>query len=750
MNNIKWCLLLAGLLLGAPAWGQNNLTGKVTGRYGDGSSENLVGATLYWQGTSTGTLTDDQGKFELKRAAGRDQLIVRYSQWPEDTLRVSPDQTELDIVLRAPTKLDTVQITSRLKSSSFSRIDPFGVELIRQDELRKAACCNLSESFETNPSVDVAFSDAITGTRQIRMLGLSGQYVNITNENMPLLHGLATVDGLGYIPGPWIRGIQLSKGAGTVVNGFEAIAGQINLAYRDPFDEEVLHLNGYVNQAGRVEGNLAASAGLGPKLRTNLLLHANDISALQDRNGDSFLDMPQRTMYTGMNRWKYEADNGLCAQVNLSGVYQANRGGQLDFIRDQDQPANWGYTNDVRRGQAFAKIGWFSPKNPLWSVGTQWMALYHDQNSRFERWVYDGTQRSFYTNIIGQMPLGKEDKHLLKAGFSYQTDDYDETVREFQLPQAFNQVERVPGVFTELTFSPSKRMDLVLGLRSDWHNVYGQFWTPRLNLRYDFTQTTVLRLAGGRGQRTPRPLSENFGLLASNRRLNFTPSLVGPNIGYGFPPEIGWNFGLSLTQDFFLDFREGTVRAEFYRTDFRNQLVVDREVPGELSFYVQPNLSFANSFLIEASYEVIQRLDLRLAYRYYDLRQSYRDGTRQPPFNPRHRGFANLAYRTRLHGWSFDLTWQAVGPQRIPDTGGLRPEQSPAYSLVNAQVAKEFGKRWEIYLGGENLTNYRQDNPIISPTSTSAPEFDATMIWAPVFGRNIYGGFRYTVRKKPA
>lgn len=749
MKILQLSLLIAGLFLCSMGFGQDVLRGKLEGRLSDGNTEALVGATVFWQGSQNGTISDEKGAFELKRSRKSTQLVVRYGQWPADTFPIGPDQQDISLSLREPTDLEEVKITSRIKSSSFARMDPFGIELLNQSELRKAACCNLSESFETNPSVDVAFSDAVTGARQIRMLGLAGQYVAITNENMPLLHGLAAVDGLGFIPGPWIDGIQLSKGAGTVVNGYEAIAGQINLAYKDPFDEEILHLNGYINQAGRMEGNLIAATKVSKTVGTNLLLHANNLNTIQDQNDDKFLDMPMHTMYNGMNRWKYEGDNGICAQVNLTGLYHQSRGGQVDFFDDADFLPKWGYENTTKRGQAFAKIGWFSPKNPLWSIGTQWMALYHDQMAQFGDKVYNGKQKSFYSNIIGQMPLGPQDKHLIKAGFSYQTDNYEESLNNSLFPAAiFDQVEQIPGVFAEFTYSPSPRLDLVVGLRSDWHNSYGQFWTPRLNMRYDLSTSTILRIAGGRGQRTTRPLSDHLGLLASNRQLEFTrPPLNLP--GYGYQPEVGWNVGLSLTQNFFLDFREGTVRADFYRTQFQNQLVVDRESPFLLDFYSQPGLSYANSFLVEASYEVVKRFDVRMAYRFYDVRQSYTSGLKTAPFTPQHRGFINLAYKTRLSKWAFDFTWQRIGEQRIPDLNYTESTYSPSFSQLSAQISKGFGKRWELYLGGENLTNFRQENPIIQANDVTTQGFDATMVWAPIFGRNIYGGFRFSVLRVP-
>lgn len=741
MRILQFLTVVVLVAMGQSAWSQGILRGQVVGKE---SGKGLASPKLYWLGTAKGALGDVEGRFELERSNATDRLVIQVSGL-SDTLVVGPEENDLRIKMGSvvgESEMETVRIEERQKASAFSRLDPFGVELMNQGELRKAACCNLSESFETNPSVDVAFPDAITGEKRIKMLGLDGQYVTTTLENMPLLGGMAAVSGLGYVPGPWVRGIQISKGAGSVVNGFESIAGQINAVHRDPFDEERLYLNGYVNQAGRVEGNAIANARVGEHWGTNILLHGSGLPSLNDRNQDGFLDMPRRQLYSGMNRWKYEHDNGLCMQFNLLGVYKRDEGGQVGSYREQ---ANAGipfyaFNSEIRRLQAFAKVGYFDPSNPLKSFGSQFMVLDHQMRSTFGGVKHRGNQRSLYANLIGQFPLSGPE-HLLKSGFSLVMDDFRDSLRISSLDsQQYDRREVVPGIFVEYTFSPSRRMDLVFGLRSDLHNIYGNFYTPRLNIRYDFSPSTTLRLAAGRGQRTANLLTDQQSLLASSRQILFSGRSNLP--GYGYLPETGWNMGGSLTQLFFLDYREGNVRAEYYHTRFTNQIIVDRETPGLLEFYPLNGTSFAHSFLIESSYELIKRLDVRLAYRYYVVRRNYKSGQLDVPFNPRHRGFLNLAYRTRRGGWSFDFTWQGIGPQRVP--GDV---DSPAYSLISGQVSKEIGKRWEVYLGGENLGDFRQPNPIVAPDQPFGPDFDATLIWAPVFGRNIYGGFRYILRR---
>lgn len=746
-KSIMKVLSLTGILicLGLYSMGQspvsNYLNGSIQGNSGDGI-EILGGAAIYWEGTNTGTLSDTNGQFQIAKVKGHNQLIVRYLGYRQDTLEVGDNQEEVSITLELDGEQTTVEINSRLNSRGFSRLDPRGVELIRESEFNKAACCNLSESFETNPSVDASFTDAVTGTKQIKMLGLSGKYVSITTENMPLLSGLASVNGLAYYPSLWLEGLQLSKGTGSVVNGFEGIAGQINIDHHDPDSKKKLIWDGYYNQGGRMESNLVINKQLNEKVGTSLMLHGGKLNQVNDRNGDGFVDMPLRTELSGLNRWRFNSGKGLVGQVNLSGLHFRNQGGQIQAYSKDFVPSipYFEYDDRTDRFQAFAKGGYVDQEHPDRSIGTQWMYLHHDQEAIFGSRRYQNRQRAFYGNIIAQTNLSSE-IHQMKSGVSLRLDNFQEGIRWTPGDSvSFNRKERTAGFFAEYSYLPSEKFSMVVGLRGDVHNYYGTFMTPRVHLRYAPLPTTSFRLSGGRGQRSPNVLSDQLGLLASARtwQIDSDPGLPG----YGLQPEIGWNIGASITQEFFLDFREGVIRAEAYRTRFTEQVVIDREDPELVQVYQLNGPSFANSFLIEGSYEVVKRLDLRLAYRYYDVQTRYKTGLLLQPFNPRHRGFANFAYSTRKSGWSFDATWQWVGSQRVPGQ-----VDSPSFTMISSQINKKLGKNWEIYAGGENLLDYRQDKPILGADRPFSTGFDASLVWGPVFGRNIYTGVRLTLLK---
>jgi outer membrane receptor protein involved in Fe transport len=621
------------------------------------------------------------------------------------------------------------------------------VDNIGEKELLKAACCNLSESFETSPSVDVSFTDAVTGTRQIEMLGLAGPYTQITRENMPDVRGLASLYGLTFTPGTWISSIQLNKGTGSVINGFESIAGQINVELQKPEDSDKLYLNVYANQAGRVEANANLAFKINDKWATGVLLHAKSNSIKQDRNEDGFLDMPIGQTYIALNRWKYSGENGLRFQLGLKATYVEQVGGQVDFnpITDAGSTNYWGMENKTNRYEAWLKIGKVYADKPWRSVGFQLSGLLQDQKNYFGLTKYDGRQEGAYANLIYQSIIGNTD-HVIRLGASFQYDNYQEELDSIN----YDHLEVVQGVFGEYTYFINDQVSMVAGLRGDYHNSYEFFVTPRFHIRYAPQPTTVIRASAGRGQRTAIIIAENLGLLASSREWMIVGE-TNPNLPYGLEAEVAWNFGANVSQDFELFYREGVISADFYYTTFENQIVVDRDYSArELRFYNLDGKSFSQSFQIQLDYELIKRLDLRLAYRWYDVQTTYSGTLLSKPFVSSDRAFINLAYQTRNY-WSFDFTLNWQGAKRIPSTAENPSEyqlagRSPSFFIANMQVSKNWNKKFEVYAGVENLFNFRQEDPIVASSEPFSEYFDASLIWGPIFGRNIYAGLRFYIR----
>lgn len=702
----------------------------------------LPGINVYWADQEKVAVTDVDGRFELERPAGADQLIASYVGYYADTLTLT-NETWIKLTLTAGATLETVEVTYERKSIEVSFLDPILTQQIDRKELLKAACCNLAESFETNPAVDVSFTDAVTGARQIEMLGLAGPYVQITRENLPDVRGLASIYGLVYLPGPWVEGIQLSKGPGSVVNGYEGMTGQINVELKKPEEGERFYLNLYGNEGGRMEANANARIALGERWSTGLLLHGSRQPRENDRNNDGFLDMPTGNEWTVLNRWKYRNENGWNAQFGIKATHMDKLSGQLAFDEKIEQPTVWGANMDTRRLEGWAKVGRAFPDRPNRSIGLQLSGVVHEQDAFFGATRYDAEQRSFYANFIYQEMLGNP-KHLLKTGASLQWDQYDEWLGE----RFYERDEMVPGAFAEYNFLPSDDFTAVLGLRGDHHNNFGFFLTPRLHLRYAPSDKSVFRLSAGQGRRTASIIAENLGMLATSRRV-ILESNTGDN-PYGLDQEVAWNVGLNLRQTFVLQERELILTLDGYHTRFDQQVVVDYDQsPREVRFYNLDGLSYSNTFQAQLDYALLPELDLRIAYRFNDVRTDYQEGRLERPFVARHRAFVNLAYAT-AGKWDFDLTVNWQGAKRIPSTvenpaDFQLPGRSPDFVVVNGQISKQWWDRFDLYLGVENLFNFVQEAPILAADDPFGTYFDSSLVWGPIFGRMVYAGMRYTL-----
>jgi outer membrane receptor for ferrienterochelin and colicin len=450
------------------------------------------------------------------------------------------------------------------------------------------------------------------------------------------------------------------------------------------------------------------------------------------------------------NRWKFSTANGIQGQWGIKGTYIQNNSGQLNGSNHEHPGTGvynpWLANMDTRRMEGWYKMGYLFPEKPKTSIGLQLSALNHDQNGVFGKRKYDAFQQSFYANLLYQSIIGNTN-HEFRGGLSYQYDRFDETLGESN----FRRNESVPGAFSEYTYKYLNKFSLVAGLRADNHNQYGFFVTPRLHLRFSTNEKTAWRLVAGRGQRTPSVFAENIGALASSRVYQvINPK---PNIPYGLNAEVAWNTGLSFSQEFQLYKKQATLNIELFHTRFVNQMVVDYDAnPQRVLFYNLTGKSYATSFQSQLDIELLPRLDLRFAYRFNDVKTSYMSGLLQRPFVSKHKGFANFAYVTILGGWKFDATIQWQGQKRIPDlkknpAAVFAISESPNFFIVNAQISKSVGKKLEMYLGLENLFNYKQDYPIISADDPNSEWFDGSMVWGPVFGRMAYTGLRFRINQ---
>jgi outer membrane receptor protein involved in Fe transport len=698
----------------------------------------LYGAKLKLLQSGQGTVTADDGTFELSLPKQLpDTLVISAMGYASDTLVVGKSDRfiSLEIILYSDQLLPEMVVEIRRNSHSISRLKTLHVEELTSSELRKAACCNLSESFETNASVDVSIADAVSGSRKIRMMGIDGVYTQIQLENIPYLRGLESAFGLNSIPGTWIESIQITKGTGNVANGYESMAGLINLELKKPREMERFYANAYGNIFGRAELNLNAGHILNEKWSTGWMAHASGVFADMDNNGDGFRDLPMGKTVSFLNRWDYRGKK-MEAQFGFNAYYDEKMGGQVGYKSGDELPLMYGVYIASKHIDAFAKTGFFL-KKPTNSIGIVYNLKYQTVDATFGLQQFYGEEKRGYINAIYDGIIGTTD-HKIKLGASGVFVDMLQHLGALHSER----VEIVPGAFAEYTYT-GMRLSAVLGARGDYHNLYGFQFSPRLHTKYTLTEKLDVRLTAGKGWRVPNYMIDNLSLLASSRTWIAPTDLL---------PEVSWNFGGSLVQEFKLFKRKANLTIDFYHTFFENQLVVDRDFSSaQVRFFNLNGVSYSNSFQSELTIAPLKNLELRFAYKFLDVKSEFGGMIQQQVMVPRHRGFFNAAYFTRNKRWEFDLTASIYGTSRLTELPGLEPTlqhlQSPAYPIVNAQITHIY-KKWNFYLGGENLTNFRQMNPIVDAANPFGSDFDATRIWGPVMGINVYLGVRYAFKLK--
>ena len=744
----KNSIIIIFLVLPLFLFSQETLTGMIMDKNNPKDNLGVFGANVYWLNTSIGATTNEKGWFTIPYKKSYKKLVVSYVGYKTDTLNIS-DLEPIHHFITLENELEEVTLKSKKKATQRSFIQTKNVFTVNSAELLKAACCNLAESFETNPSIDVNFSDALTGTRQIQMLGLKSPYLLITQENIPSIRGAGQVFGLTFTPGTWVESIQITKGAGSVINGYESISGQINAELVKPLTDNRIFLNAYGSLGGRYELNSHLNHKISDKWQTGIYIHGNYRNTKFDRNKDGFLDNPLISQVNVMNRWQYlDAEKGWVSFINVRFMDDSKQTGQNNFdpLIDKGRSEVWGGEIDTKRFDSSLKLGYVFPQLPFQSFGFQFSYSNHDQDSYFGLKTYDINHQSVYSNLLFNSIIG-DTRSKFTTGLNFTYDIYDEFVNSIN----FSRKEKSFGGFFEYAYDNSDNFSFTSGVRIDTHNLLGTYITPRLHIRYVPWEKGVLRASIGQGRKSGNVFAENQQLFASTRQIDIQSS--GGKI-YGLDPEVAWNYGLSYLQGFNLFNRKGDITFDYYRTHFQNQVVVDWENPQRISFYNLDGESYANSFQTEVNYYVDDFTSLRLAYKFYDIETDYFSGKLSKPLTPNHRLFANISYETKkiddIKQWKFDLTYNFIGEQRLPDTS-TNPveyqlgEYSNSYSLLNTQITKVFTEKFEMYFGVENLTDLKQKNPILASDDPFGDSFDSTIIYAPIFGRMLYSGLRFKI-----
>ena len=710
----------------------------------DGSQKKpLYGAKIKLLQAKTGTVSREDGTFELVLPKELpDTLVISAFGYNPDTLIVSKKDrfTALNILLYSDKLLPEILIEYRKNGHSISRLKTLHVEELTAIELRKAACCNLSESFETNASVDVNITDAVSGAKKIQMMGLDGVYTQIQMENIPYLRGLESAFGLSSLSGTWIESIQITKGTGNVVNGYESMAGLVNLELKKPDEMEKIYLNVYQNIFGRSEFNFNKGIILNPKWSTGFLGHVSSTYGNIDRNKDAFRDLPTGDNTAFMNRWAYKGKK-MEAQFGINFYRDRKVGGQTSFFRNEENQVdtiNYGVLINSKHIDIYGKTGFFG-KRPMQSLGIVYNIKHQEIDGFFGLKNFSGLEKRGYINVIYDDIIGTSD-HKIKVGTSFVAIDISQKADTLSQKR----MELVPGIFAEYTYT-GRRLTGVFGSRYDYHSIFREQFSPRVHLKYLLSEMTDLRFTAGKGWRVPNFIIDNISLLASSKQW-IAPSET--------KPEISWNIGGSLVHEMKIFERKASISLDFYHTRFENQLIVDRDdAINAIVFSNLKNSSFSNSFQTEFSFSLIKNLEIRLAYKFLDVQAKYGNEMRQQVMIPRQRGFVNIAYITRNKRWEYDFTCSVFSPSRLPiqrdfsnDTLLISDMKSPTYAMINAQITHIY-KKFDFYLGGENLTNSTQKNPIIDAANPFGSKFDATNIYMPITGINIYVGIRYAIAK---
>lgn len=762
----------------------------------------LVGANVYWAGTTIGVATDLDGRFKLEPTEKTNLLVTSFMGYHNDTTEVTA-HSELTIVLVSDLVLEEVNIVERKMAVLRSRVSALQVETLTGEALCMAACCNLSESFETSASVDVAYSDAATGAKQIRLLGLSGTYVQMLTENTPNIRGLAQSFGMEYIPGPWMEAIQVSKGTSSVLNGYEAIAGQINVEYLKPQTQDPIALNAMISTETHAEVNASGGWDLNDKVSTGILFHAQNMSLELDHNHDGFLDMPKNTNVNLLNRW-YVKTGDYTGQFLVRGLYDRRQGGLTKEATESLSP----YKIDLNtwRVDGFMKNGYVFDAETGTSIGIIASASYHNQQNTYGSHQWNAAQTNAYINAIFQTSFDDSDTDLwddheykLSAGLSVNYDGYNESITAYPhpLPEGkgdalsvvdLSRWEVTPGVFAEYTYTYKDKVTLLMGIREDYSTRYGFFTTPRMNLRYAPFEWWTLRGSIGLGYRTPNAIADNAAYLASNRVYQFYTPLHNATPHYttlhndSLAQEQSLNTGLSTVFYIPLGKKELQLSGEYYYTVFADGVIadMDRSLHG-VTLYNMHDVEnaeyFSHNWQVEATMEILRGWTMTAAFRYTDVKQTSFNSAvgeyqlRDKPLQNKFKGIITTSYQTPLKTWQFDLTAQFNGEGRMPD-GFVIPEGSKQYhTLANGQVyhkwypqllgqVTKFFRTWSIYLGAENMTNFTQDSPIVGDRLEAKGEkhggfvnphsatYDASMIWAPIHGWKLYLGFRWALERE--
>ena len=703
----------------------------------------LIGATVQWKDTSLGTITDSLGQFELKKVESTSILAFSYVGYKSDTLDVKNfEQIKMQLIWSE--NIEEVVIQDRKSGTILSNLSPIKTEQITQTELSKAACCDLAGCFETQASVQVQTTNIITNAKELRISGLSGVYNQVLIDGLPLIQGLTYTYGISSIPGTMVDNIYIAKGANSVLQGYESISGQINVETKDPRQTEQLYLNAYVNNFGEshLNGNIALKSN---KWNSLTSIHTIMPARKVDRDKDGFLDLPQIRRYRIANKTTYGDSQqiGWHSTFGVRYLSENRTGGQMEFDANNDLGSTeiYGQHVNINQPELWTKTGYrLSTDQNILFLGS---TFYQDQKSYFGTTSYDAQQYNVYANLQYEKYYSD---NTLKTGVSYRRLRLNENIQftnndlQRTFAGSYKNTEDILGIFAENTLSfLNKKLTWIAGIRADHHNAFGFQFTPRSLIKYDINPNTVVRANVGTGWRTVNLFSENINLLISSRDVIFLEDLE---------PEKALNTGVNLTHKYDRGRYSGYISIDYYHNRFQNQIFPDYDTdPTKAIIANFKGISISNTFQVESNVQFLKEFECKVAYTYLDVYRMSQEVKQTLPFNPKHKIVGSFSYRPISNKYYLDLNMHYYGKQKLPNTSSnpepfRRPDFSDHFTTLNLQFTYLF-QPFEIYVGCENIFDYRQLRPIISWQNPFSPYFDTSSVWGPTRGRELYIGARY-------
>lgn len=752
---MKRFLFISLFFLTAVSATAQNFHGYVYYQKPNGGTEPLPFAQVYHMEREKLIETDANGEFTLILTS-RATLIATYVGYTRDTVIVEPGTAEAKFYLSGENDLDASKVVAQ--QSTMPKLKSIKTEVITAAGLCKMACCALAESFENSASVTVGFSDAVTGARQIKLLGLSGTYTQMLDENRPVMRGIAAPFGMSFVPGQWLESIQIAKGPSSVINGLEAITGQINMEHRKPTDETPLFVQVYGSTDAMFEGNIASAIQFNEKWSMINMAHVGGTASKMDHNQDGFRDEPQDLNLNFTSRWLYYAPTGL--QIRFGGrfLYDDRLGGQMGATKDNAfnlKNRIWGSSIKNRGVNGYFKIGVPLAEDNHANIALVTDFNHHEFDSFFGLKNYDAKQNSAFANLIYQNEINET--HKVEFGATWQFDD----LTQLYSGEDFSRRENAISGFGEYTLTPGDKFTFVGGLNLQYNSLHGWLFAPRANVRWAPADWITLRALGGRGYRTANIFTDNLGIFSTGKDF-YAPEMRLRDLDL---LEDAWTWGGNVT--FYLPFgaedTETYLSFDYFHNDFNKQVIVDPEAssPLGIAFYNLDGKSYTNTYQVDFSVNPLERFNITATFRYTDAKVTLRgQGLVERPMTSRYKGVLNMQYATAMNKWTFDFTAQINGPMRLPkyaaQVWGM--ETSPVFPMLYAQITRKF-KGFDVYVGAENILGYRQhhaiicaDNPFglndtIDRMPMAGEVFDASNVWGPLMGRKFYIGLRYTLWK---